>query len=301
MVNDILTPEQYTAFQTYIQNYVQPADKTTFLTKEPSPIQDFAKVFRYYGRPQPSDPKRGTSLTAVVPNNAATLSPTDFPLTLIQDGCMVPKDLASMNYNPLLADSNLQLIDNIMQDKNKVVFAGDSATGNNGLVGGATTSSTGSATLNAHGTIQAYIAAMFATIPVRIKQAVFKGYTLFCTNGVGAAMLTLANTTTKQTEMALIKECFMGEDAKKQGTYITDIVITDALLGKTTPSTTNQLMLLVPNDSRFACVAESKPLGRIGEAMHAISYEIQCGWMGAGIVKDANAVIKSAALTTATA
>jgi hypothetical protein len=296
------TPEQYTAYQTYIAKYLQARVKSGNIGTDVVPIK-FANVFRSYSRPEPHAPYRGQALNPEIKNNIAALKYTDFDLCMVQDGANVAKDIQAMDGNPLLADTIVQLSENIAADADKVIFAGSTAANgiySPGLIGGATAANVTTNLTAAFGNVKLAISTMLGTVPAAYHDNIVDGFDLYVTNGVYSQMMSAANSTTGESEMALIQRLLMGPNVDP-GWRINSIIQCNALSGKTTLSTSNQIMLLVPRDIKFVSKAISFDLGVVGDEEHATSYEIQIGWKGAGIVKDALPVIKANGLTTTVA
>jgi len=299
MSNYYFTEEQYTAFQTYVAPYVQAQAKSLDIPTEPSPIMEYQKVFRAYVGTLPADPQRETDLSPVAKNNMPKLKSTDFNLLLSHDAATIPKDYFGFQNNPILNRFVSQAYSNVVQDADKIIFAGDSTFNVKGIMTEATSETLDDATIDSAADVVAAVKEHIAAIPGRFKDLGI-GCIVEMTNGLYNEYLGQLNGTTDKNAASAIALNYMNEQIDK-GCRVLKVKRNDALSGKTALTTTNQCMLTYIPSADILSKAVSKPLGILGDEMHSTDYEVHVGWMGAGIVKQADAVIKTTSITTASA
>jgi len=298
MTTQHFTPEQYTAFKADITPYIQNVAKSLDIPRVQTPIP-WQKIYRSYGTPKPLDPKRSLELSREGQNNKVAVSYTDFPLGISNDGAFIGKDQIAMMNNPLLARQVISCLENIVQDSEKIIFAGDSTLGINGIVGGGTMSGLTDATVATYGDVAEGIAGQIAAIPSRLKD-MGKGVVTWMTHGLYQQLFTNVDATNGLSEMDLVRKTFMGPDVEP-GMRVHKIISTNAPLGYTTPSLSNQIMVTAVLDPRVLEVATSFPLGIIGEVEEALGINVQCGWMGAACVHEPLGVHVATGITTTNA
>jgi len=298
MTETLFTENQYRAYQERVDKYIQAAAKSLDIPRKV--LQADATEYKASKRPKPADPRRETMMSLEGFNNTPHLEPTTFYLTLSHDAALIPKDVEAISGDNLLADSVMAQTDNVIQDAEKIIFGGDTATANIGIVAAGTASSVAigagsDSDLTAYGDFINAINKHLATIPSRLRE-MGVGVNIYMTQGMYLQLTTNTNTTTGETEFDAVKNAFMSPSTDPS-MRVNKIIATNALLGSTTPSTSNQVMVTLIPDPSIVEVAVSRGVGIIGEEEHATSYEVHTGWKGAGCVKDASGVIYSTAVT----
>ncbi len=291
MTEQNFTPEQYTAFSDSIEKYVREAAVSTGIPAIQTP-QFGQKTYRFYIDADDSDPIRGNGLSDITRGRKVDLKYSDFELISSQKAVWVMDDEKNLGGNDLLARSSASALSIVVSDAEKIIFQGDAAHSTAGLVKQATQKNLTDAVLTTDGRIETAISELFSQVPSRYLSMDRNGWLLFVTPGILKQMRagTNKNSTTGEYEFSRIARTWMVPEA---GEFKINQIISTPFLKKDTLTTSNQMMLLLKPEKRICGKVVSIPLGILGEDKHAVSTEVQLGWMGAGCVFDANAVIKS--------
>jgi hypothetical protein len=300
MGNYQFTDDQKTEYQNYVREYIQGKAKSAVLPQGRTDLP-WAKKYVTKVRSKGKSSVAGTELSMQAPNNALDETDTEFLMCTRQLSVQLTDDKINGVHNPLLDDSVKGTLAQIVQDAEYDIFSGnDQIDTNIGIIPKATSETLADATITAFGDIVVALNEHLAAIPGRYKDMGVNPI-VFMTPGLYQQLFTNISTNKDENEFSVIQRELMN-DKIEQGYRIGGIYNCKYLWGaSTTALTTNQIMCTLIPDKRILEVITSRPLGITKSIELPYGIDVGMAWGGAAVVRDANAVIKTASITTSVA